>query len=321
MIPSLTEFWRERYLDGYIKEGGSKVKLVTSQDVAVIRGFLERVVRIAKGAGYVTAFLDANDLHRVNVFANVYQAAVRELDLRGLIRDYRDGIIRRLGYNPDEIPEDKTVVEWACEARGRDRTAFRREVQERLELDLFRNRLVNRTFATATLQLASNILGAKEGELSEEDEAFLYGWMRAEPASLRDLRKFHVFARIDRYNARLMLRSLVELARLAGGTGVFLAVGGLEILLARKENGRPLYPKAARDEFYESIRQLIDEVDMLNNFMIVLGFRKPLVDDRAAGLMSYEALWLRIQNEVEGRRPNLFRDFLDLDAVESIYDS
>jgi hypothetical protein len=49
--------------------------------------------------------------------------------------------------------------------------------------------------------------------------------------------------------------------------------------------------------------------------MIMLGFRRELAEDEYKGLRSYEALWLRIQHEVAGSRVNLFRDFLDLDAV------
>ncbi|MGQ9513358.1 BREX system ATP-binding domain-containing protein, partial [Thermodesulfitimonas sp.] len=188
-------------------------------------------------------------------------------------------------------------------------------VQERLERDLFRNRFINRSFATVILQLAADFLGARDKRLTGADKEILYAWLRGEEVLLRDIRRFHVFTRVDRYNARLMLRSLVELARLGGRTGLFVAVDGLEVLLAKKETGRPLYSKAARDEFYESVRQLIDGIDTLSFLMVMLGFRRELAEDEYKGLHSYEALWLRIQHEVKGNRVNLFRDFLDLDAV------
>ncbi|MGQ9498601.1 MAG: BREX system ATP-binding domain-containing protein [Desulfotomaculales bacterium] len=321
MIPSLISFWVDRYLAGYIRAGGSKIKLVTARDAGTVNGFLRLAERAAVEQGYLTAFLDANAVARVNVFTNIYQALVRELDLGALIHDYCRRVVRLLGYNPDEIPKETPFADWAGEARGRDLVVLRREIRERLEEDLFRNRLVNRTFATVVLQLAADELRAKEKRLTGEDKDLLYAWMRAEAVSLRDLKKFHVFSKIDRYNARLMLRSLVELSRLAGKEGLFLAVGGLEVLLARKENRRPLYGRAAREEFYESVRQLIDEIDALDHLMIVLGFQRELADDMLAGLKSYEALWLRLQHEVAGRRPNLFRDFLDLDEVAASADA
>ncbi|MGQ9756119.1 MAG: BREX system ATP-binding domain-containing protein [Desulfotomaculales bacterium] len=321
MIPSLISFWVDRYLAGYIRAGGSKIKLVTARDAGTVNGFLRLAERAAVEQGYLTAFLDANAVARVNVFTNIYQALVRELDLGALIHDYCRRVVRLLGYNPDEIPKETPFADWAGEGRGRDLVVLRREIRERLEEDLFRNRLVNRTFATVVLQLAADELRAKEKRLTGEEKDLLYAWMRAEAVSLRDLKKFHVFSKIDRYNARLMLRSLVELSRLAGKEGLFLAVGGLEVLLARKENRRPLYGRAAREEFYESVRQLIDEIDALDHLMIVLGFQRELADDMLAGLKSYEALWLRLQHEVAGRRPNLFRDFLDLDEVAASADA
>ena len=65
------------------------------------------------------------------------------------------------------------------------------------------------------------------------------------------------------------------------------------------------------------MRQFIDEVDVFDHTMIVLGFKRDLVDDMSCGLRSYEALWLRIQSEVEGDLPNMFRDLIDLDALEA----
>jgi len=111
------------------------------------------------------------------------------------------------------------------------------------------------------------------------------------------------------------LRSLVELARLAGYQGLFVAVDNLDVLLVRRETGRVLYGRAAREEFYESVRQFLDEIATLHHLMIVLGFHNDLVENPTFGIKSYAALWLRIQYEIEGTRVNLFRDFLDLDQL------
>lgn len=315
MTPSLIDFWTGEYLNGYIQAGGSKVKLITSKQCAQMSEFLRELERTAARSGYATAYLDARTIAKVNLLSSIYQAAVRELDIDSLVAEYCREVIRSLGYDPAEIPGDRTFIDWACEMRGREPVSLRREVKEYLENELFRQRNINRTFATAILQIAGGALGiTKEGKLSPEDTALLYGWMRAEAVPLRELRRFHVFSRIDRYNARLMLRSLVEFARIGGKRGLFLAVDGLEVLLARKENGRPLYSKTAREEFYESARQLIDEIDALQHLMIVLAFGGELIDDRQAGLESYKALWLRIQKEVRGGRFNYFSDLVDLDA-------
>ncbi|MEW6193444.1 MAG: BREX system ATP-binding domain-containing protein [Bacillota bacterium] len=315
MGPSLVEFLTGEYLEGYIKAGGSKIKLVMDDDGEGVTRLLRALCDAAAARGYLVGYLHAAAVAKINLFSNLYQAVVRELELPALVADYCRRVVTACGYEAGEVPAETDFVTWACERDGRVPEVLRRTVQERLERDLFRNRFINRSFATVILQLAADLLGARDKKLAGADKEILYAWLRGEEVLLRDMRRFHVFVRVDRYNARLMLRSLVELARLGGRTGLFVAVDGLEVLLAKKETGRPLYSKAARDEFYESVRQLIDGIDALSFLMIMLGFRRELAEDEYKGLHSYEALWLRIQHEVAGSRVNFFRDFLDLDAV------
>lgn len=44
------------------------------------------------------------------------------------------------------------------------------------------------------------------------------------------------------------------------------------------------------------------------------------MDDDSKGLKSYQALWMRIQNEIEGNRFNRFADIVDLDRlIDEVY--
>lgn len=70
-----------------------------------------------------------------------------------------------------------------------------------------------------------------------------------------------------------------------------------------------------REDTYESIRQLIDDIDNMKNIMFVYAFDRKLMDDENAGLKSYQALWMRIQNEIVGERFNRFADLADLDRL------
>lgn len=312
---SLVPFLIREYLEGYIKTGGSKVKLFMDKDGTKVTRVLQALCSAAAEHNYAVSYLDASKVAKVNIFSNVYQAALRELDLVTLVESYCYRVVQSLGYEASEIPEEADFVSWACLTHGRVPERLRNQVQEQLEKDLFRNRLVNRSFAIAILQLAADFLGAREKRLTEEDKTLLYTWLRGEEVLLRELRRFHVFVKVDRYNARSMFRSLIELVCLTGKTGLLLALDKLEVLLAKKEGGRLLYSRAARDEFFESIRQLIDGIETLSHLMIILGFQRALADDEQKGIHSYEALWLRIQHEVKGSKTNLFRDFLDLDEV------
>jgi len=93
-------------------------------------------------------------------------------------------------------------------------------------------------------------------------------------------------SRITRYNARHMLRSLVEVLCQGGYTGLVVLVDDVETLLGRSSESQLRYTKMRREDTYESIRQLIDEIDSLRNIFFVFGFDRGLFDDERAGIKS-----------------------------------
>ena len=79
------------------------------------------------------------------------------------------------------------------------------------------------------------------------------------------------------------------------------------------------YTKLCRNDAYESIRQLIDDIDNMQYIMFFFGFDRELLDDENVGMKTYQALWLRIQNEIVSTRFNKFADILDLDRYAQEY--
>jgi hypothetical protein len=95
-----------------------------------------------------------------------------------------------------------------------------------------------------------------------------------------------------------------------------IVVDDLEGLMNNKEGNGIKYSKAKREDAYESIRQLIDEIDSMRYLLFVFCLNRELMDNENAGMKTYQALWLRIQNEVVGHRFNGFADILNLDRYE-----
>lgn len=102
---------------------------------------------------------------------------------------------------------------------------------------------------------------------------------------------------------------------MGGYSGLFIAIDDLEILISRSSLEPIHYTKMKREDTYESIRQLIDDIDSMKNIMFLYAFDRKLMDDENAGLKSYQALWMRIQNEIVGERFNRFADMIDLDRL------
>ncbi|MCD8011937.1 MAG: ATP-binding protein [Lachnospiraceae bacterium] len=89
----------------------------------------------------------------------------------------------------------------------------------------------------------------------------------------------------------------------------------MEILISRTSLETVHYTKMKRDDTYESIRQLIDDIDSMHHIFFVYAFDKSLIENENAGLKSYQALWMRIQNEIVGERFNRFSDMADMDRL------
>ena len=70
--------------------------------------------------------------------------------------------------------------------------------------------------------------------------------------------------------------------------------------------------KVAYDSFNEGY-VLIDDIDNMHHILFLLVFDRNLLDNDNYGIKSYQALWMRIQNEVVSARFNRFADIIDMD--------
>ncbi len=76
-------------------------------------------------------------------------------------------------------------------------------------------------------------------------------------------------SKITKYNARHMLRSLVEVCCLAGYKGLVISIDNMEVLVGADNAESIRYTRLKREDAYESIRELIDEIDTLKHTMFV----------------------------------------------------
>lgn len=303
-------FWREQYLDDYIAGGSSKVKFLLGKPGSGKTHTLLLLQEEARRLGYVTFLADARQL-RLNKFDSIYQAVLDAVDVPALVAAYCITVVEGLGYPAVNLPPGQDFFSWAQE-QGRAADSLRREIQEKLDA-FYQDREINHSFALAFTQLCAHQLGSRR--LAEEQREVLQEWLRGRPLPARTLRPLKLFTRIDKYNARHMMASFLYLLRLCGHRGFFAAVDNLSALLERGPEGRAYYGKAARNEVYESLRQLVDDFAGFQGAFFVFAGRTELIHDEKAGFKSYEALWMRIQNEVQGTRPNKFADLFNQDAL------
>lgn len=309
----ITDFWQKHYLEEYIREGGSKIKFVTGRCGSGKTHLLKCMAATAREEEYMTAEFSARDVW-IHDFKEIYIEVFRQSDILDCLGRCSLQIIRNLGFVPEDIPEGLTFMDYLSQNDLGD-AITRREIRFQLKSMFLENPLIDNNFALACSLLTGGILG--HPLLEEQNKQMLLCWLEGDRSlklsSIRSLGLSPV--RITKFNARHMLRSLAEVIHMAGNSGLFITVDNLEILLSRSSLDPVHYTKLKREDTYESIRQLIDDIDSMKNIMFVFAFERELLDNDSAGFKSYQALWMRIQNEVVGEHFNRFADIVDLDRL------
>lgn len=312
-IDFLTDFLTEKYIQEYIAQGGSKIKFVTGCKGSGKTYLLRFMCGKAQESNFRPVFFSAKEIW-LHDFKEIYLEILRQCELMECLKGCARNLIRGMGYEPSEIPEGQTFIDYLAQENMSD-ALNRREIRTQLKEMFLDNPLLDNNFALACSMLTGSILGYPV--LEEQSRDMLLGWLGGDRTiKLTQLRSLGLSpARITKYNARHMLRSLAEVSRMGGFSGLFVVIDDLEILISRSSLEEIHYTKMKREDTYESIRELIDDIDSLHNIMFMFGFDRSLLDDENAGIKSYQALWMRIQNEVSGKRFNRFSDLIDLDHL------
>ncbi|MGL5435351.1 MAG: BREX system ATP-binding domain-containing protein [Lachnospiraceae bacterium] len=312
-INFITDFWREKYLQEYIRRGGSKIKFVTGQGGSGKTHLLELMSVIAEKENYITAHFSAYDIW-VHDFKEIYLEIFRQSNIVECLMGCGNRIVTEMGFDYKEIPQGMTFMDYLSQHDLGD-AITKREIRNQLKAMFLENPLIDNNFALACSLITGGFLG--HPLLEEQNKELLLSWLQGDKSvKLSALRALGLSpARITKFNARHMLRSLSEVIRLAGYSGLFITIDNLEILISRSSLQPIRYTKLRREDTYESIRQLVDDIDSLKNIMFIFAFDRELLDNDNAGIKSYQALWMRIQNEIIGERFNRFTDIVDLDRL------
>lgn len=310
-LDSLTGFLRRHYLEDYLPQGGSKIKFAVGRRGSGKSHFAACLLREAEALGYRTVCFSAGEVW-LHDFRETYLGVLRRCSLEELLADCAAQIVRELGYDPADVGENRRFLDYLAE-KGEGDALARGEIRSALRRAFTRNPLLDSSFAACCSLLVGDALGYPVLEPANRELllAYLNGSKAVKPAQIRALGVTP--SGVTRYNARNLLRSLSELVHLGGRPGLLLVIEDLELLLRRGGEGTLNYTKMRREDAYESIRQLIDDIDTMHHLMVLFCADRELLDNENYGMKSYQALWLRVQNEVVSTRFNRFADLIDLD--------
>jgi hypothetical protein len=309
----VTKFWRDHYLATFIADGGSKIKFLTGEERAGRTDCLRRYLDDAAKCGYKTVYISGKTTW-LHDFREIFVAILEAVDFDGCMKECADKVVVEMGYHPEEIPANVNFADY-LQSRDDFDPLTKREIRSKLNEMFFRNTWIDNNFAICSALIAGGKIGYPMMEPAAKEllSIWLRGGREARVAALRKLGLSP--SRITKYNARHMLRSLIEVIRLAGYKGLAVAIDDLDILTETSSLEEIRYTKMRREDAYESIRELIDGIDTFSHFMVVFAFDKILLEDESRGLKSYQALWMRVQNEIVSDLVNGFADIIDLDRI------
>lgn len=113
-IDFLSDFWKEKYLEEYIKAGGSKIKFVTGRPGSGKSHFLQLISGLASDMGYKTAVFSARDVW-LHDFKEIYVEILAQCDIMHCLEGCAVRVVEGLGYQAADIPEGMTFMDYLAQ--------------------------------------------------------------------------------------------------------------------------------------------------------------------------------------------------------------
>ncbi len=316
---SYVDCLRANYLTDFVRAGGASVKFAVADDAAARLDLQRRLQEAALAEGYVVARIDAAAV-RVHMIDRVFHEIARQVDWDALAQVYvRRVLVDDLRF---KVPEDGAALtlDAVAAANDYDERELVIEFNRQLQRQVFRDYEMTREFRTGMVRLCQ--AAVLRHDESQADRAAILDWLRGDLRLISALKGSAIHQKIARHNARAMLLSLTHWLTRCGHTGLVLVLDIARCTEQGRSSEGVSYTKAAVMDVYEVLRQLIDGTDELGSCLVLVaaapGFH---TDDepRGRGLGAYDALRLRIWDDVrDRRRQNPLGALVRLDGLEEV---
>lgn len=290
-------FLAGEYLADYVAHGGAAVKFVVPADDGAAAAFTSGFAAVAGDAGYAVTSVDAAET-RVHLLEQVFFDVARQVDWDALAAAAAARAADAAGYPPPtgEAPS----IERLAAHHGVDPRELKRDLDRALQAQVQRDYAMVAEFRTAMLRLCQAQL--RSGQVSDAEHAAVLDWLRGDLRQISALRSALIFRRIGRHNARQLLFSLAHWLAVNDRAGLALVLDIRRLGFARRpspeERHGHYYTKAALLDAYEVLRQLVDNTDEMSHLVVVAVASPAFLTDTSRGLDAYQALKLRVFDEV-----------------------
>jgi hypothetical protein len=278
------------------------VKFAVPRDEVGRAEVREQLRAAAEALGYQFASVDAATT-KIHLADKLFHAVAAQVDWDDLAYTFVTRLLEKEGLKLPPRREDLRLANVAA-INDFPEPMLRTEVRQTLGQRVFRDYAMSQEFRLAMVRLCeAQLEPTTDPTLTEA----VREWLRGDLRLLSAVKHALIFQKIARHNARHMLFSLAHWLRLVGKTGLVLVLDVARYLdtvrvAERPPNSGYYHSVAAALDAYEVLRQLVDGADELEGGFVCVLADPTFLNDERRGLRRYDALYLRVWDEVHDRR-------------------
>ncbi len=288
---------REEYLKTFSREGGGAVKIAVFSAEQSLRDCEGRLDAMAHEESYVYAKVDSR-FTKAHMIEKLFHKVAKQLDWDDLAYRF---VLRLLEENGYQIPTSRSEfsLRHVAALNERKEPMLRRDLQTWLEKAIEGDSGLCREFRMGMIRLCLAQLDAGDSDriLAHSVKEWLCGDLRL----VSGVKKALIYQKVARHNARHMLSSLTRWLRLSGSGGLVLSLDISRYFAKKSEipnDGSFSFTPSATMDLFELLRQFLDMADDMEGLLMVVLAPKEFLTDTRRSVDRYEALKLRVWDDV-----------------------
>lgn len=297
-----------------IAQGGSKVKILQGSQATGKTHYLQDIRVHAQRKGFYVVYLDLMQVEfHITNSVELYRAIAREFDIELLADKLKHLLVEALGHSYEDFQGfGGNLTDYLCERENANPTTAKRDIRKAIH-EIVKEMDIEFSFGKL-MQMLMEAVAEKDKDFISIARAWLIGEKIERSYKVQSC----LYETLTKSNARIWLYSLVEIIKLMGYTGVIIMFDHFEAILPNSE-ASVRYTPQKRNDVYELLRQLIDDLDFFRNILILIAGNNEILDNEKYGLQSYHALWMRIQPGFKQTFCfNPYADLIDANQIFSI---
>lgn len=288
---------QNEYLATFIREGGGAVKVAVFPNEHMLQTCQQAMDNAAKREGYLVAKIDAR-FTKVHLVERLFQKIAKQMDWDELAYRFVLRLLEENGYHLPESRMEFTLRNLAA-LNERKEPMLRRDVQTWVEKAIEGDAGLCREFRMAMIRLCMAQLDA--GDSDRMLASAVKEWLCGDLRLVSGVKKALIYQKISRHNARHMLSSFIHWVRLTGRGGLLLSLDISRYFTKHATlppDGSLTFTSSATMDLFELLRQFIDSAGEIEGLLMVVLAPKEFLTDPRRGVGRYEALQLRVSDDL-----------------------